>query len=269
MNETFVNKVMHAASGGRDLPFSIYTSKNAQTLHNVPFVKPTLVCVLKGQKRIGIHGDLVCDPGSYIFLSNSARTQIRNIPILDRYVALLIEFEHSDFSEIKASKQSAANYFTDVLDSRLESCIEQLVEQSYWAPKQLWHFRRKEIIFLLQLQGHSAVLAAASHPKTSQRVHDLILSNLEQEISFDKVAKALAMSESTIRRRLHDEGTSFQELKDQARLGIALHLIQTTTYSIGRVAGECGYQSQSRFTERFKTRFKMTPSELRLCQLTE
>jgi AraC-like DNA-binding protein len=71
------------------------------------------------------------------------------------------------------------------------------------------------------------------------------------------------MSESTLRRKLKLEGTSVQEVKDQARLGLGLHLLQTTRQPISLVAEKCGYLSQSRFTDRFKKRFGLTPSELR------
>jgi len=77
------------------------------------------------------------------------------------------------------------------------------------------------------------------------------------------------MSESTLRRKLKAEGTSIQEIKDQTRMGFGLHLLQTTKKSISIIAQECGYQSQSRFTSRFKDRFGLTPTELRKTKLTE
>ena len=65
------------------------------------------------------------------------------------------------------------------------------------------------------------------------------------------------------RRKLKSEGTSVQEIKDLARQSLGLHLLQTTRDTIGLIAETCGYQSQSRFIERFKKRFGLTPSELR------
>lgn len=77
------------------------------------------------------------------------------------------------------------------------------------------------------------------------------------------------MSESTLHRKLKSERTSIQEIKDQAKLGKGLHLLQTTHYSIRLVEEKCGYQSQSKFTDRFKKRFGLTPSELRKTKMTE
>ena len=77
------------------------------------------------------------------------------------------------------------------------------------------------------------------------------------------------MSESTLRRKLKAEGTSLQEIKDQSRLGLGLHLLQTTQDPITLIAEKCGYQSQSRFTNRFKGRFGLTPSELRKTKMED
>ena len=65
--------------------------------------------------------------------------------------------------------------------------------------------------------------------------------------------------------QLQAEGASVQDIKDQTKLGYGLHLLQTSADSIGAIAELCGYQSQSqsRFSERFKQRFGLTPTELR------
>ncbi|WP_084683746.1 helix-turn-helix domain-containing protein [Psychromonas hadalis] len=48
-----------------------------------------------------------------------------------------------------------------------------------------------------------------------------------------------------------------------------IHLLQTTHFSIGLISEKCGYQSQSRFTDRFKTLFGLTPSELRKTKMAD
>jgi AraC-like DNA-binding protein len=80
---------------------------------------------------------------------------------------------------------------------------------------------------------------------------------------MEYICQQLAMSESTLRRKLKSEGTTIQDIKDQVKLGLGLHLLQTTLDPIGIIAQKSGYYSQSKFTERFKRRFGLTPSELR------
>jgi AraC-like DNA-binding protein len=71
------------------------------------------------------------------------------------------------------------------------------------------------------------------------------------------------MSQSTLRRKLQVEGSSLQAIKDRVKLGYGLHLLQTTMEPVGIIAEKCGYYSQSRFTDRFKQLFGLTPTELR------
>ncbi len=88
-------------------------------------------------------------------------------------------------------------------------------------------------------------------------------SDLAKEWTLNDICPLLAMSESNLRRKLQDERTGFRELLEDLRLTHGLGLLQTTRLPINHVALECGYQSPSRFSERFKKRFRTTPSELR------
>jgi len=78
-----------------------------------------------------------------------------------------------------------------------------------------------------------------------------------------EVCKKIGMSETVLRRKLLVEETGFRELLEEMRLMTSLRLVQETKWTILRVADAVGYKSQSRFTERFKLRFGMTPTELR------
>lgn len=75
--------------------------------------------------------------------------------------------------------------------------------------------------------------------------------------------EALAMSESTLRRRLRDEGIRFEKLLVDIRMHHGLMLVQTTNWNMAQVADACGYKSVARFAERFTQRFGLSPSRLR------
>ena len=53
----------------RELPFSVYSSIKEQKLLNVPIVKPLLIIVLNGDKKLGKDNELICHAGDFIFLS--------------------------------------------------------------------------------------------------------------------------------------------------------------------------------------------------------
>ena len=106
-------------------------------------------------------------------------------------------------------------------------------------------------------------------PKVSHQVHELCQRGEFDKLTNDYICQQLAMSESTLRRKLKMEGTTIQVIKDRAKLGLGLHLLQTTLFPIGIIADKCGYHSQSRFTDRFKSHFGLTPSELRKTKMTD
>jgi len=127
----------------------------------------------------------------------------------------------------------------------------------------LWSLRREELLQLIYLSGHDEVSSIVGHPSLSHQLHDIVSENIAADWSVGRLAEKLAVSESTLRRRLNAEGASIKSIVSRARLGQGLFLLQTTMEPIGRIAERCGYQSQSRFTDKFKQQFGLTPSELR------
>jgi AraC-like DNA-binding protein len=69
---------------------------------------------------------------------------------------------------------------------------------------------------------------------------------------FDAFAARLNMSPSTLRRRLLDEGQSFQTIKDQLRRDLAIHFLSHTSKSVAEVATDLGFAEVSAFHRAFK-----------------
>jgi AraC-like DNA-binding protein len=253
----------------RELPFSVYTSIEEQRLLNVPIAKPLLIVVLNGDKELGKDNELICHSGNFIFLSDSPAINMRNIPKDKEYFALLIEFDYQDFNDLQINVANKKDYLIGKTTPALEKILQQFVEISLWAPVEVWSLRKREIITLLCHMGHRDILSLLGNPKVKDRLHEMFVKRGFHELTTEYICEQLAMSESTLRRKLKLEGASVQEIKDQARLGLGLHLLQTTRHSIGFIADKCGYQSQSRFTDRFKGRFGLTPSELRKTKMAD
>lgn len=264
-----LSTIKNTFNENRDQPFSVYTSIKEQKLLNVPIAKPLLIVVLSGDKELGSNNELICHSGEFIFLSNSPSVNIRNIPKDKEYFALLIEFDYQDFNGVQINASNKQDYFIGKTTPNLEKCLQQFVEVSLWAPKQFWSLRKREIILLLCHMGHEEILSLLGNLQIKDRLHEMFINQGFYELTIEHICEQLAMSESTLRRKLKLEGTSVQKIKDQARLGLALHLLQTSRNSIGVIADKCGYQSQSRFTERFKRHFGLTPTELRKTKMTD
>lgn len=264
---------MLAAQGlqqaGGVLPFAVYSSVREQRIHNVPIAKPTLICVLEGRKRLSGEGEIDCPPGSFVVLSNRPGIDMRNIPAGGDYFALIIEFDFDDFACLPARRGKPVPYLQGRLETSLLKTLEQFVAWAAFAPPALWPLRRQEILQLLFHLGYQQVGLVMQPPGLGHRVHAMVCADLALDAVAADIASRLALSESSLRRKLKAEGTSLQEIKDRARLGHGLHLLQTTMESVGRVAERCGYQSQSRFTDKFKQAFGVTPSELRKTRMRD
>jgi AraC-like DNA-binding protein len=95
-------------------------------------------------------------------------------------------------------------------------------------------------------------------------VRELIGTDCARDWPAEEIASTLGMSEATLRRRLREHGQSLTEAIGDARMARALGILHTSSLSIDRVALEVGYASPSKFAMRFKARFGLSPSEIRI-----
>jgi AraC-like DNA-binding protein len=80
---------------------------------------------------------------------------------------------------------------------------------------------------------------------------------------FETISSALNMSAPTLRRRLKREGTTFQQLKDQARCEAAKLCLDRPDLSINEVALQMGFTDPSAFHRSFKKWTGLTPGQFR------
>jgi AraC-like DNA-binding protein len=66
------------------------------------------------------------------------------------------------------------------------------------------------------------------------------------------VAKALLMSPRTLARRLDEEGTSFQVIKDELRRDVAIQLLSQTNLPPAEVGARTGFEDPTTFYRAFK-----------------
>lgn len=245
------------------LPYAVVSSLKEQHICNAPVIKPLLIFVLAGVKKLGKGGEIVCPGGTFLFLSNAPNIDMRNVPD-GEYFALLIEFDHSDFDQFR-SEPSGGNpvHFQGAIDPPLEKALQQFIEFPAYAPPALWSARKQELLRLLYLLGHKQVGAIVERPGVSHRLHDMVIEDVQASWTVSRFASRMAVSEPTLRRKLKAEGIGIKTIVSRAKLGYGLHLVQTTLEPIGRIAERCGYASQSRFTDRFKALFGVTPTDLR------
>ena len=83
------------------------------------------------------------------------------------------------------------------------------------------------------------------------QIRRIISDDLSQELpNFEFVANALHTSAQTLRRRLKEEGLTYQELKDQMRRDTALYFLERGDLSIQEVAEKLGFSVLSALEEK-------------------
>ena len=81
--------------------------------------------------------------------------------------------------------------------------------------------------------------------------------------SLETVAEALGMPAATLRRRLWEEDSSFQAIKDTIRRDVAIRDLETSALSVQEIAERLGFSEPSAFHRAFKKWTGVAPGEYR------
>jgi AraC-like DNA-binding protein len=80
---------------------------------------------------------------------------------------------------------------------------------------------------------------------------------------FEGLADELNMTSATMRRRLHEEGASYQSIKDQLRRDLAISYLSHSSRSVMDIALELGFSERSAFHRAFRKWTGASPGEFR------
>lgn len=125
---------------------------------------------------------------------------------------------------------------------------------------------------LNQIRTHtlkqSRRLISQSYPSTSyelvNQINSLLEKELEESISITRIASALSISESHLRKRFKQlTGLSLGSYLVHYKLNRAVKLLAHTNASLTQIAFDCGYDSLAAFSRSFKTNLGITPSRYR------
>jgi AraC-like DNA-binding protein len=94
----------------------------------------------------------------------------------------------------------------------------------------------------------------------AQQVRILLAQRLAFDPSIGGVAAALAVGERTLRRRLAEEGHSFQALLDEVRISLAGRLLGTGSLTVAQVAHRLGYAEAASFIHAHRRWHGTTPA---------
>lgn len=80
---------------------------------------------------------------------------------------------------------------------------------------------------------------------------------------IETAARALELTGRTLRRRLQDEGTSYQQVLDQVRYGLAREYLADRSLQLAEIASRLGYSNPGNFSIAFKRWHGSSPRHFR------
>ncbi|HBK55011.1 MAG TPA: hypothetical protein DDZ76_01785 [Xanthomonadales bacterium] len=252
----------------------IYRCVKPQRLSSIPLHSPCMMLVVTGCKHISLDNvNFAIRPGEMVTLPAGREFRVVNAP--DRgsqnYHGMALHFAPvvlEQFCQIYGP--SYCNQLSQPAwhSKAPESLIAELLQWLRWSRRfgidqHIAEQRQMTMLLLLAQAGLLGNLLLSHEPSWRRRIINLVNLDPARSWGVQELCLRLGCSESSLRRHLQEEETSFREILEEVRLAAGLALLQQTYLQIGTIAERVGYQSQSRFGERFKRRFGITPSDLR------
>ncbi|MGE4800032.1 helix-turn-helix transcriptional regulator [Yersinia hibernica] len=123
--------------------------------------------------------------------------------------------------------------------------------------------RHRMLELLLWLAQRGVKFRIKESHSLSEKVRRCLAIDPHKIWSAAEVAEHMAMSEVVLRRKLAAENILLRDLMIDVRMTSALRLLQGTDWPISLIANQVGYESASRFAERFRKRFGFVPTAIR------
>jgi AraC-like DNA-binding protein len=144
----------------------------------------------------------------------------------------------------------------DCTDNKLVAPASYLEQRLVHTPESLQEFLSNAVYELISINTRPT--------STSAAIRSLIKLDFSDGLaSFEQMAENLHMSESSLRRRLLKEETSYQKIKDQVRCEIALEHLRKEETRINDLAELLGFTEPSSFVRSFRSWMGVTPKAWR------
>ncbi len=116
----------------------------------------------------------------------------------------------------------------------------------------------------LRTAPESILIKYKNSSNLTARVRRRLRQFLPGEVpTFEGLAEQLNITQATLRRRLHEEGASYQSIKDELRRDLAISYLSHSSRSVMDIALELGFSERSAFHRAFRKWTGASPGEFR------
>ena len=245
---------------------TLFRAEQLQKLRNVRVHSPSIIQIMAGSKRL-FWKDSVQDLSNteLLLCEASASLSFENLPQKGRFLSRVFTFHCSPTKEMlelshnRACEEVAPFFHSDMA---LQSTLNALFSfQSQTISHETQRFWVLGLYQQLAEKGVLHQLFPSTNTSFRQQLSRYLARSPSDKHALDEVAQQFAMSRATMIRKLKREGTQFREVLTEVRLAHALYLIQSGYSNVAQLALACGYQSEGRFSQRFKDKFGLTPTD--------
>lgn len=245
---------------------TLFRAEQSQKLRNVRMHSPSIIQIISGSKRLFWKDSAVDVSHSTLLLSDaSASLSFENLPQKGRFLSRVFSFHClPPESMLELSRNNGQGEETPLLSatSGLQDILNALFSfDQYSMSNETRTFWVMGLYQQLAELGALHQLFSDVNTLFSQKLSRYLSLSPSEEHALETVAIHFAMSRATLIRKLKQEGTQYREVLAEVRLNHALSLIQSGTRNIALLAQSCGYQSEGRFSQRFKGKFGLTPKD--------
>lgn len=157
------------------------------------------------------------------------------------------------FIELSYSKPSYSAHYDQVFKCpiRYDQSENLFACDAHWAEKRIATYdplSHRQVLDFLQMN----VAKQSIEDEFIESIERIVRRDLRQTPSLSAVATQLCMSDRTLRRRLADQGRSYQNVLDQIRMSRAIALLGNPRLTIDEVAYEVGFSDAHNFRRAFK-----------------
>ena len=104
----------------------------------------------------------------------------------------------------------------------------------------------------------------AEQVKIIREIHDHLTEHMEQRVTIEELAHQYLINPTTLKTVFKEVyGSSLAAHMKEHRMEKAASLLRETDLSVAEIAGQVGYESQSKFTAAFKEQFGKLPTAYR------
>jgi len=124
-------------------------------------------------------------------------------------------------------------------------------------------FAEESVAELCAQQCEEILREMSSEHDIVDDVRRTLLKNPGEAYNLNTIAKELAVSSRTLRRRLQEANTSYRAIQTEVRMSLAGEYLSHTPLPIAEIAHLLGYSDVTAFHRSFKKHFDVTPAQYR------